>query len=254
MSFSADQPTLTELAQTPGRQRLEPAQVQAALAAEPSMRGWSVSQAELRAAFSTGDFVTALRLTAMVGEAAETANHHPDLLVSYGRLGVRMHSHDVGALTSRDVRLARTISQLAHGLALHAEASSDDGATDDAERAAHEPGADEQFAVYGTLAPGRPNAHIMAGLRGAWREGVVHGHLHESGWGAASGYPGIVLDDEGPAVHTFLFTSADLPTHWDRLDAFEGPGYQRTQTAVVLEDGRRVTAWIYALAEDAIPG
>jgi hypothetical protein len=45
--------------------------------------------------------------------AAEEMNHHPDLDLAYGRLDVRLISHDVGGVTSRDVMLAKAISELA---------------------------------------------------------------------------------------------------------------------------------------------
>lgn len=113
-------------------------------------------------------------------------------------------------------------------------------------------GAERRLAVYGTLGPGGPNHHHMADMQGTWTHGIVHGHLHESGWGAAMGYPGIVLDAQGPAVAVQLFDSPDLPEHWARLDAFEGPGYERATVTVRTDSGDR-PAMIYALAGEAIP-
>lgn len=112
--------------------------------------------------------------------------------------------------------------------------------------------AQRRLAVYGTLRPGGPNHHHMAGMRGTWTPGVVHGHLHESGWGAAMGYPGIVLDPQGPPVPVQLFDSSDLPQHWPRLDDFEGPGYERVTVTVRTGSGD-LAAMIYALAPDAVP-
>lgn len=106
-----------------------------------------------------------------------------------------------------------------------------------------------RLAVYGTLAPGRPNAHVLADLRGEWSAGFVRGHLHQHGWGAGLGYPGIVLDPTGPQVGVQVFTSDDLIAHWDRLDEFEGEGYVRLVTQVSLASGS-VAAQIYALADD----
>jgi gamma-glutamylcyclotransferase (GGCT)/AIG2-like uncharacterized protein YtfP len=105
--------------------------------------------------------------------------------------------------------------------------------------------------VYGTLAPGRPNEHVLAPLRGRWQRGTVTGTLYQEGWGAAAGYPGIVLDGATTEVHGLLFTSEELPEHWSRLDAFEGEGYRRVATAVHLEDGTAVDAFLYELAPGA---
>lgn len=67
----------------------------------------------LCARYRTSDFATGLALLDRIGAAAETANHHPDLVLAYSHLDVRLTSHDSGGITSRDVGLARTISGLA---------------------------------------------------------------------------------------------------------------------------------------------
>ena len=108
---------------------------------------------------------------------------------------------------------------------------------------------DTRLASYGTLAPGRPNHHELAGLEGHWRNGIVKGRLVAEGWGATLGYPALMLDPSGSAVEVSLFESADLLRHWPRLDAFEGPGYRRVIARVETEDGT-VEAWIYVSAED----
>lgn len=107
--------------------------------------------------------------------------------------------------------------------------------------------ADTRLAVYGTLAPGRPNHHQLAGLAGRWRAGTVRGHLNPSGWAAPAGYLGLVLDPTGPLVEVQLFESPDLPRHWARLDAFEGADYRRALARVSTPDGD-LDAWIYVLA------
>ena len=235
-------PALEHLATTPALRPLDPADVAVALAAASELAGWSVAATpadtppELAVTYATDDFATALTLANRIGEAAEAADHHPDLTVSYGRLTVGMHSHDVRALTSRDVRLARTVARLASEvLAPHA------------------------LAAYGTLAPGRSNAHVMDGVRGTWIPGTLRGTLHASGIGAATGYPGIVLAGTAPAhattdVPAQVLVSADLPDHWDRLDAFEGAGYRRVPAVVALEDDDAVRpAFAYELVPDAVP-
>ena len=103
--------------------------------------------------------------------------------------------------------------------------------------------------VYGTLAPGRPNAHVLAHVPGQWQPATVSGTLRRERWGAAVGYPGIVLYACGGEVDGFLFTSGHLPAHWARLDAFEGEGYERVMVEAKLADGTIVDAHVYALRE-----
>jgi gamma-glutamylcyclotransferase (GGCT)/AIG2-like uncharacterized protein YtfP len=107
--------------------------------------------------------------------------------------------------------------------------------------------ADRRLATYGSLAPGRVNHHQLAGLAGHWRQGTVTGILIDAGWGASLGYPGLILDPQGPPVDVHLLESSDLPDHWPRLDAFEGTGYRRVVARVSTTDGD-VDAWIYVIA------
>ena len=106
---------------------------------------------------------------------------------------------------------------------------------------------DTRLAVYGSLAPGRSNHAQLAGLTGRWRAGTVRGRLINAGWAAGAGYPALIPDGAGDAVPVQLFESADLPAHWDRLDAFEGEDYRRVAAPVELA-GKTLEAWIYASA------
>jgi 4a-hydroxytetrahydrobiopterin dehydratase len=75
--------------------------------------GWSKVLNKLVARFETGDFSAGAALVTKIAEAADEANHHPDVDLRYPHLTVSLISHDVAAITPRDVRLAATISQLA---------------------------------------------------------------------------------------------------------------------------------------------
>ena len=81
--------------------------------ADAGLDDWRLVLGVLRARYATDDFASAAQLTQQVGEAAEAANHHPDLDLRWGRLDVALASHDVGGITSRDLDLARTVSGLA---------------------------------------------------------------------------------------------------------------------------------------------
>jgi 4a-hydroxytetrahydrobiopterin dehydratase len=82
----------------------------------------------LHASFSTRDFTAAVRLLDQVAEVADAMNHHPDVTVGYGKISFQLSSHDVGGVTSRDLKLARRIQELA-GAAGAADADAA-GATD----------------------------------------------------------------------------------------------------------------------------
>ena len=83
------------------------------------------------------------------------------------------------------------------------------------------------LAVYGTLAPGQPNHHVLAPLGGEWTDGLIEGDLIPMGWGAALGYPGFRSRAGGDAVAVKVLTAPALATAWPDLDRFESPGYRR---------------------------
>jgi 4a-hydroxytetrahydrobiopterin dehydratase len=47
-----------------------------------------------------------------VGHLAEAAWHHPDLLVAYGSVEVRLKNHFAKAITDKDFELARKIDEV----------------------------------------------------------------------------------------------------------------------------------------------
>ena len=75
---------------------------------------WRKLAQALHARFLTGDFATGLAFVTAVTEAAEAANHHPDVTLTYPFVDVRLVSHDVSQVTRRDLDLARRISEIAH--------------------------------------------------------------------------------------------------------------------------------------------
>lgn len=62
------------------------------------------------------DFAAALSFVDRVGEAAERANHHPDILLhGWNKVRLTLSTHSEGGLTQADFDLARRIDQLAEG-------------------------------------------------------------------------------------------------------------------------------------------
>jgi gamma-glutamylcyclotransferase (GGCT)/AIG2-like uncharacterized protein YtfP len=114
------------------------------------------------------------------------------------------------------------------------------------------------LAVYGTLAPGQPNHHVVAPLGGEWTDGWIEGDLFPVGWGAALGYLAFRPRAGGAAVAVKVLTAPALATAWPELDRFEGAEYRRILVPVFSPGGageRRLhtVANLYAAAE-ADPG
>jgi 4a-hydroxytetrahydrobiopterin dehydratase len=75
---------------------------------------WRVVLRTIRADFDTGSFGAGADLVPAIAAAADRADHHPDIDLRYpGRLRVTLTTHATGGLTTADVDLARTISDLA---------------------------------------------------------------------------------------------------------------------------------------------
>ena len=107
----------------------------------------------------------------------------------------------------------------------------------------------ERLFVYGSLVPGGSNEHVLSDIEGEWARGSIRGRLLEEGWGAAMGYPGLVIDDNGDDVPGFVLASDGLAEHWERLDEFEGAEYQRVLSDVTLENDDVVRAYVYVVRE-----
>lgn len=90
---------------------------------EAGIEDWRQILGRIKARFRTGDFATGLTLVNMIGKAAEAANHHPDITLTYADVIVAVHSHDVHGITDRDINLARHISRAAAELGIETDVS-----------------------------------------------------------------------------------------------------------------------------------
>jgi 4a-hydroxytetrahydrobiopterin dehydratase len=93
---------------------------------DEGLDGWRKVLDRLTVRFETGDFNTGAALVTKIAEIADVANHHPDVDLRYPHVTVSLKSHDVNAITPRDIRLARQISELAAAAGLSASAHAPD--------------------------------------------------------------------------------------------------------------------------------
>jgi 4a-hydroxytetrahydrobiopterin dehydratase len=75
--------------------------------------GWAEVEGALEREYRFRDFAEAMAFVNLLAEAAEAANHHPDLAISWNRVTVRWWTHAAQAITERDVELARRTDELA---------------------------------------------------------------------------------------------------------------------------------------------
>lgn len=65
--------------------------------------GWKVVDGHhLEKTFKFKDFKQALEFTNKVGALAEAQNHHPDIALSWGKVGLTLWTHTIDGLTESD--------------------------------------------------------------------------------------------------------------------------------------------------------
>lgn len=79
--------------------------------------GWKLdAEGKLARTYAFDGFMPGVRLVNRIAEVAESEGHHPDLMLSWGSLEVRVITHAVGGLTENDFVLAAKIERLARDL------------------------------------------------------------------------------------------------------------------------------------------
>jgi pterin-4a-carbinolamine dehydratase len=87
-----------------------PAEIDARL--KTDLPHWRREHDDLCRVFKTPHWKASLMLTNAIGFLAEAAWHHPDLVVSWGRVEVRLSTHSAGGITDKDFALAGEIERL----------------------------------------------------------------------------------------------------------------------------------------------
>ena len=75
--------------------------------------GWTEVGGALQRDYRFKDFAEAIAFVNRLAAAAEAANHHPDLSISWNAVTVRWRTHSKRAITERDVEMARRTDELA---------------------------------------------------------------------------------------------------------------------------------------------
>ncbi|HEX7003566.1 MAG TPA: 4a-hydroxytetrahydrobiopterin dehydratase [Trueperaceae bacterium] len=75
--------------------------------------GWRVvNDHHLEKTYEFEDFRQALEFTNRLGELAEEQGHHPDIHLSWGKVGVEIFTHKIDGLTESDFVLAAKTDKL----------------------------------------------------------------------------------------------------------------------------------------------
>ncbi|GHP19515.1 4a-hydroxytetrahydrobiopterin dehydratase [Rhodococcus sp. NKCM2511] len=73
---------------------------------------WTVAEKSLTRTVELTSFPAAIEVVNRVADAAEAADHHPDIDIRWRTLTFTLSTHSAGGLTQKDVDLARRIDAL----------------------------------------------------------------------------------------------------------------------------------------------
>lgn len=67
-----------------------------------SVAGWALEGDSLRRKYTFAGFPEAVAFVVRLGFEAESADHHPDILINYKRVTLTYSTHSAGGLTVKD--------------------------------------------------------------------------------------------------------------------------------------------------------
>lgn len=74
-----------------------------------SLPGWSRKGDILSKTFQFQNFPDGINFVNRVAEAAESAQHHPDIDIRYTKVSCMLTTHDAGGITQKDLSMASEI-------------------------------------------------------------------------------------------------------------------------------------------------
>ena len=80
------------------------------------LAGWALEGEAIARTFTFRGFPEAIGFVVQLGFAAEAADHHPDITLSYKRVTLRYTTHSDGGLTAKDFAGATGATGLAESL------------------------------------------------------------------------------------------------------------------------------------------
>lgn len=89
--------------------KLGEAEVESALKTLPE---WGHSGESIQRTYKFADFQGSMRFVAKVADAAEAAQHHPDILIRWNLVTLTLTTHDSGGITALDFAMAKKCDEM----------------------------------------------------------------------------------------------------------------------------------------------
>jgi 4a-hydroxytetrahydrobiopterin dehydratase len=77
-----------------------------------SMPEWSLIGKAIYRKFAFKSFMAAIAFVNRIAEAAEQANHHPDITINYSQVRVSLSTHSESGITAKDFQLAEAVDKI----------------------------------------------------------------------------------------------------------------------------------------------
>jgi len=78
----------------------------------PALPGWIYADGSLQRTFKTGGFKATLMVVTTIGHLCEAAWHHPEMVVAYNTVLVKLWTHSAQGVTDKDFALAAKIEDV----------------------------------------------------------------------------------------------------------------------------------------------
>ena len=70
---------------------------------------WTREGDEIVRTYEFDDYLRGVNFAQMVGEIAEAQFHHPEIVIRYEEVEIRLTSHEEGGITDQDIEMAELI-------------------------------------------------------------------------------------------------------------------------------------------------
>lgn len=76
------------------------------------LENWSLENKAISKVFDFADFKSALNFVNKIGEISEKLGHHPDIIINYNKVKLKIFTHSENDLTNKDFELAKEIDKI----------------------------------------------------------------------------------------------------------------------------------------------
>lgn len=74
--------------------------------------GWLPNKRSIEKKYEFADFAEAMQFVNGVADAAEAADHHPDIEINWNKVKLTLSTHSEGGVTRNDIALAKAVDGL----------------------------------------------------------------------------------------------------------------------------------------------